>query len=493
MESGASSTSKKLPFKRRTTRKVEASGGEEDSLNLFKRSTQMIPKFVAEADERVKRAEMLKEKHKRERDAMEKRAREDDCSDEDGALEEMPKKRQTTESKSPSSSFRSPGSSHAISSPSRLDSQNSSLNNSQNPSQSQKEIAPPPLSLPNISEVVELDSDSDSNPNPDNADDDGSPLAVIDDVEDDVQPVPVDQVSDPELQKYIEEARKARLRREQLEQQQQERAQNPGNSTSDLPTTTPSRPIRGQSITTVIISHIPGTSEFPGFHIPVEKPLEELKQSWIEQQALRGTPVPDEHDVVLTWRGNEIYSTTTLQSLNIGIGTGSGGTLRVHLRGDSKNNSGFSADGRKAIFEAWTHTLLQQDRERKARMALHDSDDDGDAGADDREGLSAYSSGAAGNYTSAATATSQSVDEEDTSQTKIRLTLQAKDGQTAKLSATPETQISMLVQAFMRKNDVPAGMRVEIRFDGLALDNDSTLEDAEVEDRDTMEVHFVAG
>ncbi|KAL1901760.1 hypothetical protein Cpir12675_000268 [Ceratocystis pirilliformis] len=485
MESGASSTSKKLPFKRRTTRKVvEPSGGEEDSLNLFKRSTQMIPKFVAEADERVKRAEMLKEKHKRERDAIEKRAREDDFSDDDGALEEIPKKRQTTESKSPSSSFRSPDSSHATSSSSRLD--------SQNPAQSQKEIAPP-SSLSNISEVVELDSDSDSNPKPDNADDDDSPLAVIDDVEDDVQPVPVNQVSDPELQKYIEEARKARLRREQLEQQQQERTPTSGNSTSNLSTTTPSRPIRGQSITTVIISHIPGTSEFPGFHIPVEKPLEELKQSWIEQQSLRGTPVPDEHDVVLTWRGNEIYSTTTLQSLNIGVGTGSGGTLRVHLRGDSKNNSGFSADGRKAIFEAWTHALLQQDREHKARMALHDSDDDSGAGADDREGLGAYSSSAAGNYTSAATATSQPVDEEDISQTKIRLTLQAKDGQTSKLSATPETQISMLVQAFMRKNQVPAGMRVEIRFDGLALDSDSTLEDAEVEDRDTMEVHFVPG
>ena len=74
-------------------------------------------------------------------------------------------------------------------------------------------------------------------------------------------------------------------------------------------------------------------------------------------------------------------------------------------------------------------------------------------------------------------------------ETKLKVTLKAKDMEDLGSTVRPGTVISTLIEYFRAQRGVKEDQEVRILFDGEVLDEDETMEGAEIDDMDVLEVH----
>ncbi|RYP62411.1 hypothetical protein DL771_009746 [Monosporascus sp. 5C6A] len=201
------------------------------------------------------------------------------------------------------------------------------------------------------------------------------------------------------------------------------------------------------------------------------QPLAVVHRTWVQMQLNKQAPVPLAvlEDMFFTWRGDKVYGSATLAALGIQPSPTDGSLYPAWERDPPAGY--FGRD--KVHFEAWTPELYEEflrDRELERMRArgewLPDDHPDGEASGGGKGG-----------------------EEPDQEETKIRLSLKARDMDPENVKVRPSTTISMLSIVFKRLKRLPADKDVELRWDGEVLDPNTTVEDADIEDMDSIEVY----
>ncbi|RYP60574.1 hypothetical protein DL769_008062 [Monosporascus sp. CRB-8-3] len=201
------------------------------------------------------------------------------------------------------------------------------------------------------------------------------------------------------------------------------------------------------------------------------QPLALVHKTWVQMQLNKQVPVPLAvlQDMFFTWRGDKVYGSATLAALGIRPSPTDGSLYPAWERDPPAGY--FGRD--KVHFEAWTPELYEEflhERELERMRARGEwlPDDDPDGGVAGEGKVS---------------------EEPEQEETKIRLSLKARDMDPANVQVRPSTTISMLSIVFKRLKRLPADKVVELRWDGEVLDPSTTVEDAEIEDMDSIEVY----
>ena len=187
-------------------------------------------------------------------------------------------------------------------------------------------------------------------------------------------------------------------------------------------------------------------------------------------------------ELVFTWRGDRVYYTTKLETLGI---RPRGADGRLH---DSTNtHSGRSGPegyvGKdKVYFEAWSpedyeENQQKQERERKRRemgewwegedtanIGLGGNDDDQEADAEE----------------------SQQQKEDD----RVKVIFKAKDMPPRNVTLRKYSTVAHMIKAFRKLAGIGEDKHIEIRWDGETLDLETTVEEADIGDMDSVEVHI---
>ncbi|KAK7753259.1 hypothetical protein SLS62_004778 [Diatrype stigma] len=232
----------------------------------------------------------------------------------------------------------------------------------------------------------------------------------------------------------------------------------------------------------------------------LHQPLAVVHSTWVEQQVVKGAPVPRAvlQDMFFTWRGDKVYQTTTLETLGIrpvgGSGGDSHGGAAVSLYPTPRYGEPDPPEGYygrdKVHFEAWTQSLYEEylrRRERERRRARgelvsdDEDDEDGDGGAEDGEaGVVAGADGKQRHRTAS----------KEPQEKLVKIILKARGMDPEHVKARPSTAIATLALVFKRLKKLAPEANVELHWDGEVLDPSSTVEDAEIEDLDSIEVHI---
>ncbi|KAI6717144.1 hypothetical protein B2J93_5517 [Marssonina coronariae] len=175
--------------------------------------------------------------------------------------------------------------------------------------------------------------------------------------------------------------------------------------------------------------------------------LQLVRSSWCDKQIINGHPMSQElkGKVYLTWKGTRIFDFNTCSSLVDGKGKAS--------------RDGFDENG-GIHFEAWTSELFdawkakQEAREKTGRIQ---------AGAEEAQ--------------------------EEVPVKKTRLLMKSRDLE-YKTIVKPDTTIGKMITVFRRANRIPDEQEIKIFFDGEELESETKVEDTELEDMDSVEVHI---
>ncbi|KAI1806699.1 hypothetical protein F4811DRAFT_121257 [Daldinia bambusicola] len=200
------------------------------------------------------------------------------------------------------------------------------------------------------------------------------------------------------------------------------------------------------------------------FRRKLSQKLNIVYETWIEQQVAKHSVVPRSvlETMFFTWRGNKVYPHTTLQTL--GIKPDRDGTLYPSWKGDQEGYHGRD----KVFFEAWTQELYEGYLEEKEKQRLRDL---GELVDDESEKAEAEQL------------------QNSQGEQKIRVLFKAKDQQPTKATVRPSTTAAQLVKLYRRLENIPENKTIELRWDGEVLDAETTVEEAEIEDLDSLEVH----
>lgn len=365
------------------------------------------------------------------------------------------------------------------------------------------------LPLPPGSQVIQLDSDSEPETTTPVAATAAAPVEIIE------QALTLDldlnadaPEDDDEFAEYV---RKAQEERDKLLLQKEEEAIAAGTTptptltpASQLPPTGLSSPASAslaatsaaatastQFIDIIITSIIPDT-RMCLVKFRFDRPLRVVRDSWTALQHKWGVPLRGildrDDDAILTWRRKKVYMTSTLLSLGIRPGGDDDDGAAVV---DGYSREGFNESRTRVHMQAWTPALFAQmeraeEEEAARRRRSHDGDDD-DArggGGSGTQATTAEGRGADGESAAAA-----AEDEEEEEEVQLRIILKSRDKDPVKLRVRPETTTETLVAAFCAQRAVPEGADVGLWFDGMRLATDATMEDADIDDMDTIEVH----
>ncbi|KAK4069853.1 uncharacterized protein Triagg1_6648 [Trichoderma aggressivum f. europaeum] len=188
------------------------------------------------------------------------------------------------------------------------------------------------------------------------------------------------------------------------------------------------------------------------------RPLRLIRDSWIALQRRKGVelPIKSDGDIILTWQRKKVYNYSSL----LGLG--------IRPQGDGKiianeYNKGGLQDGRtKVVLEAWTaEGFLQWELEEEMRIKR-------EAGELSEE---------------------EPTQEQEDKRAKLRIKLVAKDMEVVKLGVLQETTVETLIIGFRTQRSIGTDKDVGIWFDGERLEEHQTMEDAGIDDMDTLEVH----
>ncbi|KAH8164818.1 hypothetical protein CIB48_g3438 [Xylaria polymorpha] len=184
-------------------------------------------------------------------------------------------------------------------------------------------------------------------------------------------------------------------------------------------------------------------------------------------------------DLVFTWRGDRVYHTTKLETLGI---CPRGADGRLHDSAHSGRSAPEGYVGRdKVYFEAWTpeeydENQQKRERERKRQEMGEWWGGEDDAAANDGD------DGAA-----AAEVEAETPQKEDD---RIRVIFKARDMQPRNVTLRKYSTVARMIKAFRKLAGVGEDKHVEIRWDGEVLDLETTVEEADIADMDSVEVHI---
>lgn len=218
---------------------------------------------------------------------------------------------------------------------------------------------------------------------------------------------------------------------------------------------------RKEFVDILIMSQVPGTRPLKLKYL-FDKPLRLARETWSSYQNKSGVSVPAD-DVILTWRKKKVYNTSTLLSLGIRPQ----GDGRVIAEG--QGSEGFEDNRSLVHVEAWTPELFQEmernEELRRRREAGDISEED-----EDRE------------EEAAAAAAAEDV--------KLKVMLKSRDLEDLGLTIRPETTVETLITCFRAQRKVDPNKQVGLWWDGDRLEEHVTMEEAEIEDMDTLEVYI---
>ncbi|KAF2794040.1 hypothetical protein K505DRAFT_304698 [Melanomma pulvis-pyrius CBS 109.77] len=207
------------------------------------------------------------------------------------------------------------------------------------------------------------------------------------------------------------------------------------------------------------------TSEIPGsiqmlIKIKIDTKIDKPYEAWCARQ---GFPKEVKDNVFLTWKKKHIYNSTTIARLGVSIDPSGFITVEGDSQIYDENNLP------KIHLEAWTEELFEDWLRGKA-----------EEGAAKRK---------------AADAPQEIEDEEPVVSPvvevrKIRLYLKAKGKQDFRICVNPDTTFGHLTAAFKQKMDIPKDCPITLMFDGDRLKPLDTIADVDIEDEDSIEVHF---
>ncbi|KAM0424727.1 hypothetical protein ACHAPT_010037 [Fusarium lateritium] len=213
---------------------------------------------------------------------------------------------------------------------------------------------------------------------------------------------------------------------------------------------------RKEFVDIVIMSQVPGTKPLKIKYL-FDKPLRLARETWSSYQNKSGVSIPAD-DVILTWRKKKIYNTSTL----ISLGIRPQGDGRVIAEG--QGSEGFEDNRSLVHVEAWTPELFQEmernEELRRRREAGDISDEE-----DEQE-------------------------EEPAEDVKLKVMLKSRDLEDLGLTIRPETTVETLITCFRAQRKVDPSKQVGLWWDGERLEEHITMEEAEIEDMDTLEVYI---
>ncbi|KAK2589962.1 hypothetical protein QQS21_012353 [Conoideocrella luteorostrata] len=194
-----------------------------------------------------------------------------------------------------------------------------------------------------------------------------------------------------------------------------------------------------------------------------DKSLRVVRNTWLALQKQKEIlqDVESEEEIVLTWRRKKVYASSTL--LNLGIRPEGDG--RAMVNGNS--TKGLAENRTQIHMEAWTmdgfYAMEREEELQRKREAGELSDDEGSLSANE-ESLVA--------------------------EVKIRIILKSRELEDVRLTVRPETTVETVITGFRTRLSVPSDKDVGIWFDGDRLEERVTMEDADINDMDTLEVHI---
>ncbi|KAK2004118.1 hypothetical protein LX36DRAFT_745094 [Colletotrichum falcatum] len=474
----AAKPKRRLPFKPTALRQKsdpkpapkdnnEDDDDDDDGLSLFKRSAEFFPVAVAEQERRMKRKQAEREKSSQARSPdgeskpMPRASEEPGRRDEEEAREPgtPPSKRSRTSDESPESRSK----------PSPTKRRDGTETPSKRITRAAASRTPRKQEVIPTKPVISIDDSDDEEDEESKArplDDDDiydaspirkprcrrqtsepevSPLVIEDDDpfatggrgED--APAPQAEQEDDEFKEYVQRAME---RKKELEQE------------------------ANQTVNVFVTSYIPGTKE-KQFRLTLVKPLKVLRKAWIDVQDGRVALSRAElESVFLTWRGHELYDWTTLHSLDLA------GTFR-RSGGGGVAYEGFRDDWTNVHMQMWTRELWEEHERQEARRRRHDlgeySDDEGGGNGGDEGGTPAV---------------------EQEAGKKIKVLLKTKTDEPLKTSVRPSTTIGTIMELFRKMRGLAVDAPISLMFDGDELEEDMTVEDADIGDMETIEVYI---
>ncbi|KAI2602345.1 hypothetical protein GGR54DRAFT_525243 [Hypoxylon sp. NC1633] len=194
--------------------------------------------------------------------------------------------------------------------------------------------------------------------------------------------------------------------------------------------------------------------------------LSVVYEAWVEQQLVRHCEVtrPMLETMFFTWKGNKVYRHTTLQTL--GIKPESNGQLYPSWKDEQEGYHGRD----KVYFEAWTQELYDAYLVEKEKQRLRDL----------------------GELLDEEPGQTQSEEQPQDSQgvKKIRVHFKAKNQPPKNATVRSNTTTAMLIEVYRKLAKIPEDKTIELHWDGEVLDQDTTVEEADIEDMDSLEVHI---
>jgi len=184
-----------------------------------------------------------------------------------------------------------------------------------------------------------------------------------------------------------------------------------------------------------------------------DRQLRVARDAWVKHQRKKGLELNTD-DIILTWRRTKIYNTSTLN----GLGIRPCGNGRVEA--DGLGSAGFSNNRSVVHIEAWTPELFQemeQKEELQRRRDAGELSDEEEPQQEERE--------------------------------RFIITLKARDIQPLECKVMPETTVDTLIAVFRKQRQIGPDKEVSLWWDGDRLEEHIDMEQAEIEEHDTIEVH----
>ncbi|KAI6085458.1 hypothetical protein F4821DRAFT_240650 [Hypoxylon rubiginosum] len=218
-------------------------------------------------------------------------------------------------------------------------------------------------------------------------------------------------------------------------------------------------------ITILIHSHLEGIHTLM-FRRKLSQSLTVVYKTWVEQQVAKYSVIsrPTLEEMFFTWKGNKVYPHTSLRTL--GIKPEEDGNLYPSWKSEQEGYHGRD----RVLFEAWTQELYEDYLKEKERQRLRDLGEllDDDEPEEKQE----------------------SEQPEDTQEEKkIRVQFKAKNAPVRNATVRSSTPAAQLIKVYRRLAQIPDNMTIELRWDGEVLEPETTVEEADIEDMDSIEVH----
>ncbi|KAG6037848.1 hypothetical protein E4U40_002060 [Claviceps sp. LM458 group G5] len=220
-----------------------------------------------------------------------------------------------------------------------------------------------------------------------------------------------------------------------------------------------------ECIQILITSTVPNINPFRVKFL-YDRPLRLVKDTWHAMQTQRGLlrDMDDTNDIIMTWKKKKVYASSTL--LNLGIRPPAKSPVDM----DGLSRAGLDDNSTMHVhFEVWTKAQFEE--MERAEESWQRRRDAGELSDDDDDSLDHLP------------------EESAVPEAKLRVVLKSRGLPDVKLTVRPETTVETLITGFQTQQASAAGKDVGIWFDGDRLEEHMTMEEVEIDDLDTLEVH----